>query len=106
MDDRRIRELKEEVLGVLQGRAQSEPGSPDLPSRVSALERAVQRLERSAGSAPPGPAPAADGPTAVLVQTGSHPSLHVLNVPGGTDRCVLEPDKPCVKSGACRTYGF
>jgi hypothetical protein len=106
MDDRRIRELTEEVLGVLQGRAQADPGSPDLASRVSALERAVQRLELSTGTPPPGLTPAADAPTAVLVQTGSHPSLHVLNVPGGTDRCVLEPDKPCVKSGACRSLGF
>ena len=106
MDDRRIRELTEEVLGVLQGRAQAEPGSADLASRVSALERAVLRLERSAGTSAPGLAPAADATTAFVVQTGAHPSLHVLNVPGGTDRCLLEPDKPCVKSQACRTYGF
>jgi hypothetical protein len=28
-----------------------------------------------------------------------------LDVPGGTDRCVLEPDRPCVQSHACRTLG-
>jgi hypothetical protein len=40
-------------------------------------------------------------PTAVR-----HPSLRLLDVPGGDDRCILEPDKPCVKSGRCRTLGY
>jgi len=29
----------------------------------------------------------------------------VLSVAGGTDRCVMEPDKPCVQSHACKTFG-
>jgi hypothetical protein len=33
------------------------------------------------------------------------PALRVLNVPGGGDRCVMEPDKPCTESHACRVLG-
>ena len=94
MDDSRIRELTEEVLSQLQEGAV--PRSADLESRVAALEAAVARLQL--GAARPSAAP-----TAVHVHT--HPSLQVLSVPGGTDRCVMEPDKPCVHSGACRVLG-
>jgi len=105
MDDSRIRELTEEVLGRLHGQGEAEPGSGGLASRVSALEQAVRRLERSAPQ-PHAPASAPEALTAVVVQSGAHPSLHVLKVPGGTDRCLLEPDRPCVKSQACRSLGF
>jgi hypothetical protein len=95
MDDRRIRELTEQVLAHLRGAG---PGGPteaqDLASRVDALEHSVGRLE---GSSP--------AVTTTVVVAHAHPSLHVLNVPGGSDRCVLEPDKPCVKSQACRVLG-
>ena len=96
MDERRIRELTEEVLAHLRGAG---PGSPpeaqDLESRVDALEHSLGRLE---GSSPP-------AATTTVVVSHAHPSLHVLNVPGGSDRCLLEPDKPCVKSMACRVLG-
>jgi len=39
------------------------------------------------------------------VHVHTHPSLQVLGVPGGSDRCVMEPDKPCVHSGSCRVLG-
>jgi hypothetical protein len=29
----------------------------------------------------------------------------MLDVPGGGDRCVLEPDQPCTNSGTCRSFG-
>ena len=96
MDDRRIRELTEQVLAHLRSDAPEGPTeAPNLASRVDALEHSVGRLE---GSSPP-------AVTTTVVVSHSHPSLHVLNVPGGSDRCVLEPDKPCVKSQACRVLG-
>jgi len=87
MDDSRIRELTEEGGG---------PASADLESRVAALEATVARLQL--GAARPSAAPPA-------VHVHTHPSLQVLSVPGGTDRCVMEPDKPCVHSGGCRVLG-
>jgi hypothetical protein len=94
MDDSRIRELTEEVLSQLREGGGS--ASADLESRVAALEATVARLQLGA-------ARASAAPPAVHVHT--HPSLQVLSVPGGTDRCVMEPDKPCVHSGGCRVLG-
>jgi len=93
MDDARIQQLTHEVLAALRSAPQASHGS-DLEARVAALEAVVARL---APSAAPGPA---------AVHVHAHPSLHVLStVPAGGDRCVLEPDKPCVQSGACRSLG-
>jgi len=94
MDESRIHELTEEVLSQL--REGSGAASTDLESRVAALEATVARLQL--GAARPSVAP----PT---VPVHTHPSLQVLSVPGGTDRCVMEPDKPCVHSGSCRVLG-
>lgn len=92
MDDARIRQLTEEVLSALQEDAEA-PRVTHLETRVAALEAAVARLQ------PPSPSP-------VAVHLHPHPALQVLsNVPAGGDRCVLEPDKPCVQSGACRSLG-
>jgi len=93
MDDDRIRALTEEVLAQI--REGGAPSRPDLESRVAALEATVSRLV--AGAARPGSAP--------TVHVHTHPSLQVLSVPAGSDRCLMEPDKPCVRSGACRTLG-
>jgi hypothetical protein len=95
MDDSHIRELTEEVLSQL--REGGAPATADLEARVAALESAVARLQRGGER----PAPPAD--TAVHVHT--HPALHVLSVAGGAERCVLEPEKPCVSSHACRVLG-
>lgn len=98
IDDSRIQKLRAEVLGQLDA---SRPAAETsgLEARVSALEAAVSAL--AGGAVRPAPraltAPAA-GP-------GAHPSLQVLGAGGGGDRCVLEPDKPCVQSHACRTFG-
>jgi hypothetical protein len=96
MDDARIRQLTEEVLAALQ----SEPARSSavgLEARVAALEAAVTRLQPPAAAAPAPPA---------VVHVHAHPALQVLpNVSAGGDRCVLEPDKPCVQSGACRSFG-
>ena len=94
MDDSRIRELTEEVLSQLQ--EGGGPASADLESRVAALEATVARLQLGAAR-PSAPA------TAVHVHT--HPSLQVLSVPAGSERCLMEPDKPCVHSGGCRVLG-
>jgi len=97
LDDARIRQLTEEVLAQIGGAG---PGGParDLESRVAALEGAVARLQ--AGPA----APATPGEARVHVH--AHPSLQVLRVvSGASERCVVEPDKPCVQSGQCRALG-
>ena len=86
MDDARIRELTEEVLAELSRPAESDaPGVADLEARVAALEATVH------------------GPSGRRVL--AHPSLTFLDLPGGSPRCLMEPDKPCVQSGACRTFG-
>lgn len=97
MDDRRIRELAEEVLSKLA--AAPDPVTSDLESRVAALEAAVRELMTSR------PAPAAAAVLVASAHAHPHPSLRVLDVPCGEDRCLLEPDRPCVGSGRCRTFG-
>ncbi len=93
MDDQRIRELTDEVLSQIgTGGASSSAG---LEARVAALETTVARLQIGAVRSAP----------AAAVHVHTHPSLQVLGVPGGSDRCLMEPDKPCVQSGACRVLG-
>ncbi len=87
MDEKRIRELTDEVLSQIGAGGGSAPAG---------LEASVARLQ--AGAARPAVPPAS-------VHVHTHPSLQVLSVPGGSDRCVMEPDKPCVQSGACRVLG-
>jgi hypothetical protein len=94
MDDARIRQLTEEVLGQIGGAAGGARSS-DLESRVAALEAAVGRLQ---GASPP-------SASAGEAHVHAHPSLQVLKVGPGSDRCVVEPDKPCVQSGQCRALG-
>ena len=94
MDDNRIRELTEEVLSQL--REGGGPAPADLESRVAALEATVARLQLGAARPPA-------APPAVHVHT--HPSLQLLSVPAGSERCIMEPDKPCVHSGGCRVLG-
>jgi hypothetical protein len=93
MDDARIEQLRREVLTEL-GASPAERATHDLESRVAALETAVAEL-RGGGI-----------PAAALPARGrTHPSLQVLGPGGGVDRCLMEPDKPCVLSHACRTFG-
>lgn len=94
MDDARIQKLRAEVLGQLDASRPAEQAS-GLEARVAALEAAVSALAGGARLAPPR---TAAGPAA-------HPSLQVLAVGGGSDRCLMEPDKPCVQSHACRVFG-
>jgi hypothetical protein len=95
MDDDRIRRLTEEVLAQIGGAPGPAPAS-DLESRVAALESALARLQAAAPAAPVREA---------HVHVHSHPSLQVLKVGAGSERCVVEPDKPCVQSGQCRALG-
>ena len=98
MDDARIEQIRREVIAQLRA-SPAERTADDLESRVAALEGAVSALQRAL-------APAAGGAAAGAPPRGFvHPSLQVLAVAGGTDRCVMEPDKPCVQSHACRTLG-
>ena len=95
IDDSRIQKLRAEVLGQLDA---SRPAaeSSGLEARVAALEAAVSDLTGRAPAAAPRPA---------HFGQASHPSLQVLGPGGGSDRCVMEPDKPCVQSHACRVFG-
>jgi hypothetical protein len=105
MDDERIRQISEEVLAAVHGAAGERDRAMSTEARLLVLEAAVRRLEAS------GPA-VATATVAVVAAPGMpptavrHPSLRLLDVPGGDDRCILEPDKPCVKSGRCRTLGY
>jgi hypothetical protein len=109
MDDARIRQLAEEVLAQLRAPGKETPPS-DLESRVAALEAAVRAL--LVGAAPAaGPAAAAASATVVVAQVGpapSHPAFGLLgpSAEGNSGRCVLEPGKPCVGSGQCRSFGY
>jgi hypothetical protein len=97
MDDARIRQLTQEVLAQVGGAAGG-TAPYDLESRVAALEGAVARLQ----AASPLPSPAGEA----RVHIHTHPSLQVLRVAAGSsERCVVEPDKPCVHSGQCRALG-
>jgi hypothetical protein len=93
MDDSRIEQIRREVLSALGG-SPAERATHDLESRVAALEAAVSDLRQGAPTGAPPP-----------VRGLRHPSLQVLGPSGSGDRCVMEPDKPCVQSHACRTFG-
>jgi hypothetical protein len=95
VDDARIQALTAEVLADLRAPAAASPpaGGKALEARVAALEAAVRSLIAS----PQG--------GIALAPTALHPSLRLLGPSGGGDACVLEPDKPCVGSGQCRTFG-
>ncbi len=122
MDDARIKQLTEEVLGALYQPAPSEAGAPGGPAsaleaRLAALEARLRQLQGGAGAAQGAcatpsitaitvAAPHAQATTVVNTQVATHPALQLLNIAGSPDgRCVLDADKPCVGSGACRTYG-
>jgi hypothetical protein len=113
MDDARIRELTEEVLADLR-----RPPSADeagLVERVTALEAAVRGLQAALATQPGAATPAAPVSASVTSVVTSqvaqrttlmHPSFQLLGAAGPDgERCSMEPDKPCVGSGACRTFG-
>jgi hypothetical protein len=91
VDDERIRQLAEEVLAEIRGSVPGPAEAPSLEARVAALEVAVREL--------------GGGGAASVVLAHAHPSLSLLSISGGSDRCRMEPDKPCVQSGMCRTLG-
>ena len=97
MDDERIRQLAEEVLASIRQPAGAAP-AVSLEARVAALEAEVRAVR--------GSAPTVAAAAVVVTHAHSHPSLRILNLPdGGEGRCILEPDKPCEKSGMCRVLG-
>ena len=96
MDEARIAKLRAEVLQDLDA-ARPPAEVAGLEARVAALEAAVSSL-LGHGARGAAPSPAA--------RIASHPALQVLGPGSGSgDRCVMEPDKPCVQSHACRTFG-
>ena len=101
MDDARIRELTTEVLSQLHGAEKAPPS--DLEARLAALEAEVRALRAALQPSRTVTSPAA---CTARAQAETHPSLQALDVKKGTEGCVLEPDKPCVGSGQCRTLGY
>jgi len=101
MDDARIRELTQEVMTQL--RQPSAEGVSHLEARVARLEAIVSRLQ---GPGAPPPAPQVAALAIAHAAPVTHPALRLLDVPGGGERCVLEPDRPCEKSGTCRSFGY
>jgi hypothetical protein len=101
MDDERIKQLTQEVLADLVRPADPEPaGGRDLAARVKALEAAVHALQHGESG------PRAVAATVVIAgERATPPSLRLLDLGGSSRQCVMEPDKPCVQSGACRTFG-
>jgi hypothetical protein len=93
MDDSRIEQLRREVLSALGG-SPAERATNDLESRVAALEAAIAEIRQGVA-----------GGSSSLPRAHSHPSLQVLGPGAGGERCVMEPDKPCIQSHACRTFG-
>jgi len=109
MDDERIRQLRDEVLAAIREPAPLSTQEASLSARVAVLEDAVRALQATTPSA-------VSAPTATLVAVAhaepaprasirAHPSLRLLDVPRGVERCELEPDKPCIESGRCRAFG-
>jgi hypothetical protein len=98
VDDERIKELTAEVMEALRkppsssaGTSHSSADTMNLEDRVAALEKAVH---------------ASVSRTVQIVATSVHPSQSLLGPSApGDGRCVMEPDKPCVQSGMCRTFG-
>ncbi len=78
MDDSRIKQLTDEVMAQL-GR-----DAPAAEAEARAPARPV-----------------------LAVVTVIHPSQQLLDVPSGSidGRCVLDPSRPCVQSGQCRSLG-
>lgn len=101
MDDARIQSLRQEVLAQLRDGTAREADRSGLEARVAALEAALAQL--AARGMPGGPA----GAPAPTTAGSGHPSFQLFAVAGPSpERCVMEPDKPCVKSHACRTFGY
>ena len=101
MDDERIRQLTQEVLADLVRPAEADlSGATDLEARIASLEAEVRAFR---GGAPAGPVVAAA--VVISAERPSHASLTLLDLGPGSRQCVMEPDKPCVQSGACRTFG-
>ena len=103
MDDERIKQLTQEVLADLARPAESDlPGAADLEARIASLEAEVRGLRGGAPAGTGGPMVAA---VVVSAERPSHPSFTLFDLGPGSRQCVMEPDKPCVQSGACRNLG-
>lgn len=103
VDDARIDEIRRAVMSRLGGSPEDRPAT-SLEARISALEAALASLPRGG--------PAISVPTAAPARGRIHPSLVVVTLPPDSDaclaepgRCVMEPDQPCTRSHACRTFG-
>lgn len=104
MDDERIKQLTQEVLADLVRAAEADlPGATDLEARIASLEAEVRGLRGGATVGTAGQVVTAA--VVVSAERPSHPSFALFDLGQGSRQCVMEPDKPCVQSGACRNFG-
>ncbi len=75
-------------------------------AKIDAIAREVLTSLKKAHVEGAGPAARTADPSPPVV-IHLHPSLQLLSVPGGVvgAPCIIEPDKPCVGSLKCRTFG-
>lgn len=73
-------------------------------AKIDAIAREVLTSLKKAHAQGASPGTLEPAPTVVVPL---HPSLHILTVAGGVvgSPCIVEPDKPCVGSLRCRTFG-
>ena len=69
-------------------------------AKIDLIAREVLTSLKKARAEGGAPSPAAG-------KASLHPSLQLLSVAGGVvgSPCIIEPDKPCVGSLRCRTFG-
>ena len=104
MDDERIKQLTQEVLADLARPTGADLSEvTDLEARIASLEAEVRGLRGGAPAGTAGPVVAAA--LVVSAERPSHPSFSLFDLGPGSRQCVMEPDKPCVQSGACRNFG-
>lgn len=83
MDDAKIDQIAREVLTSLRNSRAGSRGPAAVPTQAPASSSSVE-------------------PRSAL-----HASLQLLNITGGVvgSPCIIEPDKPCIGSLKCRTFG-
>ena len=76
-------------------------------AKIDAIAREVLTSLRKSREVSSTSEPSVSAPHAHDPQTPLHPSLRLLSVVGGVvgSPCIVEPDKPCVGSLRCRTFG-
>ena len=75
--------------------------------KIDQIAREVLVSLKKARTENAAPTPSASGSHAHADAEPKHPSLHLMSVAGGVvgSPCIIEPDKVCVGSLRCRSFG-